>query len=364
MAFSGMTPDQIDVEANRLRTQSQELTMIRSRVTALIDNASSSWQGADMRAFRSTWHSSYSSKVAAVIAILDSMTSELVQQAAQQREASAASGVGSSSVNMAIADLWNPFKKPLNADGTLNMPQPLTGPVSTADSDMEPQDIDQGNAGDCWFMAALISLVNTPEGRDQLRNNMVWDPARNGYVVTLYRDGKPEQYFVDQTFSDGANGGKGWQAVYEAALVQYMGSASGVNGDFGQTAFEILTGQDATLTYQKSGSTQQDINQISAALDNGQVVTLGSNKDYWIFTSDQMPLVTDVQDSNGVWHTNQTIDIVRNHEYSVERVDSDGNLYVRNPWGPNNAADGGVLIKLTPQQFEDYFMDQSIGSLK
>lgn len=371
MVFTGMTPDQIDVAANQLRAQSKEVQSVRSRVTALVNEASSAWQGQDLRAFRSAWYSSYQSRLVAAANRLDSMASELSRQAAQQREASAANGVSSSppSTQESPVDKVLQFFLSLLADvpqivhpkdGVLNVPQPLDGPVGTSDSDMEAQDVFQGDAGDCWFLAAIMSMANTPEGRDLLRNNMVWDPVRQGYVVTLYRNGQPEQYFVDQTYRDGVSGGKTWVSVYEAALAQYMGSGAGVNGGWGTEGFGILTGQETKMySLNWTYPADTDIDQMRTTLDNGGVVTLGTGDRL----GSDFQVTADVQDAQGNWHTSETIDVVARHEYSVDHVDSDGNVYVRNPWGPFNVADGGGLIKLTPDQVRQCFDNYSTGSL-
>jgi len=91
MTFSGMTPDQIDLASGQLRTQARELQTIRAQVTRLMNDAAANWNGQDLRTFRSTWQNSYLPKMLAAISCLESMASELAQQATQQRTASAAS---------------------------------------------------------------------------------------------------------------------------------------------------------------------------------------------------------------------------------------------------------------------------------
>jgi hypothetical protein len=243
-------------------------------------------------------------------------------------------------------------------NGVLDMPVPLNGPVDMSDTAMGAGMVKQGGAGDCWYIATLNSLTNIPEGRDLLRQNMVWNPNRKGYDVTLYRDGKPEKFFVNQVFEDGAisnEGSANWASVYESALVQYLGQASKVNGGFGNKAMEILMGKPASLQFQNADVAR-------TALKEGKVVTATSNPDYWIFTADTIGLKNvPVRGDQGSW-SNRDIEIVRGHAYSVESADSNGNVYVRNPWGSGNTADGGGLIKLTPDQYRQCFSVQSVGS--
>ena len=93
MAFSGMSPDQIDSAASQLRTQAQELQYISTRVSSLIDQAAKNWQGSDMSSFRSAWYGSYRGKMATAKSHLDSMASELNRQATDQRNVSNAGTV-------------------------------------------------------------------------------------------------------------------------------------------------------------------------------------------------------------------------------------------------------------------------------
>ena len=259
----------------------------------------------------------------------------------------------------------NPFKViadwlGLN-DYVIHQTQRLTGPVSMT---MQPEDVRQGAAGDCWYLAALAALANTPGGRATLQQNMIWDPVRQGYWVTLYRNGKPEVYFVDTVYADGAytydakwNRTPSWVSVYEAALVQYYGGdAFALNGGSGNAAFEILTGQDATGLDASQGTWL-----IRDALADGETVVAASQVKFpW--DSEFIEVVAQVQNPNGTYSP-RTIEIVRNHEYSVVSVDADGNIYIRNPWGPGNTAgDDGRVIMLTQTQFWYYFHTVSVGS--
>jgi len=93
MAFSGMTPDQIDAAASQLRAQAQELQSVSSKVTSLVDEAARCWQGNDVASFRSAWYGSYRSRLSTAKSHLESMASELNRQATQQRDTSSASTV-------------------------------------------------------------------------------------------------------------------------------------------------------------------------------------------------------------------------------------------------------------------------------
>ena len=118
MAFSGMTPEQIDTASSQLRKQAQELQSIQSRLTSLINDAMSHWNGTDARNFRAQWYNSYKSKMVSAANHLDSMAAELSQQAAKQREASSSYA----------ADFTGPLLGPL----------PSPSPAFTPSEDPEP----------------------------------------------------------------------------------------------------------------------------------------------------------------------------------------------------------------------------------
>ncbi len=189
---------------------------------------------------------------------------------------------------------------------------------------------------------------------------MQWDDDRKGYWVTLYDGGEPRMYLVDSVYGDGAGQGElrpNWASVYEAALVQHMGSPGAIDGDYPSKAFRMLTGNSAQ-------EERADIDEIREALAAGKPVCVGSQNP-WApgpFTiGTRAPTVTaPVENPPGQWTTIE-FDIADSHAYSVLQVDEDSNVYLANPWGPQNAADGGGVIKLTPDQFQDAFPDQSIG---
>ncbi len=244
-------------------------------------------------------------------------------------------------------------------EGVLDRKVPLDGEVDLSDAGLDPLLIKQGGAGDCWYIAALISIADSPGGADFIRDHMEWDEEKQGYWVTLYfPDGSPGKYFVDSVYADGAGQGRvNWASVYEAALVQHEGGEDDINGGYSDNAFEIITGGDASR-----GGT--DVDKMRDALEDGKPVAVSTDSErkvLWVEWGGAPTVDAQVENPPGVW-TSTEIDIVDGHAYSVVDVDDDGNVFVVNPWGPGNSSDGGGVIKLSEEEFERAFSKQSIGS--
>jgi hypothetical protein len=244
-----------------------------------------------------------------------------------------------------VTQYWkdNPF--PDYDDTALQEATILTGPVISSEADITIDSVNQGNAGDCWYIATLAAMANQPAGRDALYQHMTWNAAKGCYVVTLYFDGKAETYNVDTVYGDGAHGTQwgqpAWTSVYEDALIQYAQAHYGGNGldwitdDSGSTAMTILTGKPAE-------SQTLDVATLTAALAKGDLVTVASLE-------------------NGATLTSPSITIVADHIYTVMSIDGNGTVTLRNPWGDTNTA-GPADITLSIAQLEQYFPAMSIGS--
>lgn len=53
--------------------------------------------------------------------------------------------------------------------------------------------------------------------------------------------------------------------------------------------------------------------------------------------------------------TDIEVDVVGGHAYMVERIDDDGGVWVRNPWGQGNGADGGEVFRMDADEFARIF---------
>jgi hypothetical protein len=230
----------------------------------------------------------------------------------------------------------------------------LAKSLNLSESDITPGSVNQGIIGDCWFIATLAGMAATQAGRDKLYHDMTWNAAKSCYEVTLYWNGNAETYDVDMVYGDAGHnpnwGDPSWTSVYESALIQYAQKHYtddpldwiSNHAATGSTAMEIITGQSAHWSVDIS------ISKIQTALHNGQVVTVGSVPH--LPTNEEHISMDD-----------GTI-IVTSHEYTVVRIDDDGNVVPQNPWG-NSGTAGSAEITLTPAEYYQYFYLLSIGSI-
>lgn len=237
-------------------------------------------------------------------------------------------------------------------------PQSLqTVPLSSTileDATFDPLDVRQGGIGDCYMLASLMALMQTDEGDQLLRDNITWDPALQGYWVTLYDDGTPVRYFVDRAQAGGATegGAPGIVSIYEAALKEHMTFADLTNGGWPDDTFPIITGHDADeVTHTAGGRDPWDTDALRTRLDDGEqlVASTGSVGD-----DGAVQITVNRQDADGNLQP-ETVDLHGPHSYAVAGVEPDGSVWVINPWGAGNSADGGGPFLVSAADFNLYF---------
>lgn len=230
------------------------------------------------------------------------------------------------------------------------------------DTNWDPAYVSQGSIGDCYAVSTIMGYMSTEEGQELLKQNIRWDDDKNGYLVTLYENGKPKEYLVDKVYEQGVDQVDGhtlwlWTntshnvvSLYEAALAQATSYDDINDGGTAVSAIEAITGRPATFVDFNHDGFDNSLDQMSNALDAGSPVIATVGPPHGTIPLEDVTILrpngkTEVAD----------VDIVRNHAYEVERVESDGSVWVRNPHGPDNAADGGGLIHLTRDQFSRCF---------
>ncbi len=228
---------------------------------------------------------------------------------------------------------------------------PLPG-GGLGDPPFDPNDVRQGGIGDCYLLASIMALMQTDEGDQLLRDNVRWDADRGGYWVTLYVDGKEVVYFVDRAHQGGASGGSGpnLASIYEAAVAQHLKFADLNDGGWPADALELLTGED-TKIYEDRFLGGYDWDDIRDDLEDGdQLVGAtkeGPKKGLW-------PIEVERRGPDGTMQT-EKVDIVGSHAYTIVDVDKNGDVWLTNPWGEGNGADGGGPMKVSEEDFERIF---------
>ena len=206
--------------------------------------------------------------------------------------------------------------------------------------------VDQRDLGTCWLISGVLALMQTDAGDAFLRQNVVWDEAAGGYWVTLYGPEGPTKYLVKDVFEGytaQGNGQPSIAALYEAAVAQHM-TFTDLEGGYSYEGLALITGQDVE---------RLPVTDPTAISTTATTLAAGGTAVGGIY-DDVQDIPVSVTDPSGQTVTT-TVDLVAPHAYAIERIDPNGTVWVRNPWGPGNSADGGQLIGLTQEQYTQYF---------
>ncbi|CAE7691311.1 Capn15, partial [Symbiodinium pilosum] len=130
---------------------------------------------------------------------------------------------------------------------------------------IRPQDILQGNVGDCWLMSALSALAEYPQRIKYLFPNTRQLTEDGKYEVRLYslEKGDWEEIVVDEFIPCNIKGAAPtptfskplseeiWVQLIEKACAKFCGSYGALSGGNAGWAFQALTGEVHLLSYQK-----------------------------------------------------------------------------------------------------------------
>jgi hypothetical protein len=212
----------------------------------------------------------------------------------------------------------------------------LPGGSGAADArvDIHPDDVMQGQLGDCYWMAAMAAVaLRDPEAiRSSIREQ------GGEYSVTLWerRSGslRPRRFDVAPSFPVSPRTGalvfaqtsdeRGrqrelWPMILEKALAQSKGSYQGIENGSPAVALETLTGKPARVSrHKKQHAWNLTFAELAAAVESGNPVLTASPRNDWGW--------------KGPLFDNDTV--VREHTYYVSSVDRDKQtVTLRNPWG-------------------------------
>lgn len=349
----GLTPSSCEAGA---RAPTGALRPWRACVIDRVDQhvGAVSWVGGDAEAFRAEWNGRRA-ELEALVEMLRAEAEESASHADEQDEASSADG-GTDSGGPGTARSGGGDRSPRDLPGDPDTGgtgeyQEFEGEIALSDEALDSSQIEQGQLGDCWFLAGAGAVANSDP--DFIREHMTQNEDGT-WTVTLYDDGEPVDITVEPSFPEnGADGpgGANWISVYEKAAAEYFGGDyQELDGEFSSEAFEMVTGRDA----EKSG--QGDFESLQEKLSDGPVAVGTENNDVgergWKFWESEI-------DSD---------DIVPNHAYIVEEIipaddprNSRGEpvVVLTNPWGPDggslNGEDRDGTLQLSQQEYQDSF---------
>jgi hypothetical protein len=213
-------------------------------------------------------------------------------------------------------------------------------------------DINQGQDGDCWFLAGLGAVA---EQNPQFIRDHVQANPNGTYTVTFYKDGHPVTVTVTDDFPKGTNGWDGytyshtygsdtaqWAMIYEKAYAEFKGGYGSINGGWSDVALNDLTGQNATST----GTGGESLADVNDKLHQGYAIASSTQRQWpW----------------DGEMENSPSGNIVREHQYYVQGVNMNAQpptITLVNPWGWGGNSDSPAApqyITLTEKQWHDYF---------
>ena len=200
-----------------------------------------------------------------------------------------------------------------------------------------PEDILQGEVGNCWFMSAASALA---EKKSRMESIFLNDAASaNGiYGVNFYTLGVPHTVIVDDflplrksgtKYSTTAGGvgvdGSLWGAVLEKALAKYHGNFLHTDGGSPSTALKTLHGAPVTFhMHTKTLTVDKLWKAIKAADAAGHMMTAGTPSIPGKNHFDKL--------ANGL-SISHAFTILSAHELKDANNKTIKLLKIRNPWG-------------------------------
>lgn len=176
--------------------------------------------------------------------------------------------------------------------------------------------IDQTNAPNCWFEAAMSALAQLPRGQKMLAKMITYGEGES-YMVRFPGDGREYQITEERLDDSGVDCKAKWASLLDYAerlKFPHNIGASGPDGDMHrlQVGLSCMTGCRADMLIPNQASTQEISSFICGAVVSKNPITCGTSG------------------RNGrVWAP-----IIENHAYTIIGFDSARNMVIiRNPHG-------------------------------
>jgi Calpain family cysteine protease len=229
---------------------------------------------------------------------------------------------------------------------------------------VSPQDVAQGQLGDCWFVSSLAALAqrNPHLIQDHLKTigpgqysvklflngKWTWVNGNNRFPVAFKdRDHKEKKWVWRDNdggpvyISPGQNSKEGvelWPMLFEAAMAKTHGGYNGIDGGYEADALTALTGQKS-LEYDTS---KISFKTFAAYVSSGYLATAGT----W-----------EPKEGDVVPPLFKDDTLVTGHAYWIDHVDTKaGTVTVRNPWGWDQKP-----VTVSWEVFKKYFEEVTVN---
>jgi len=210
------------------------------------------------------------------------------------------------------------------------------------------ENFEQGQIGDCWFLASIAAAKRSPKGREIL-NNTIKKNADGSYTVKF--KGADKAYTVTPlellSNSDYASGDPDVRVLELAAQKHYKIGIEGGNAAWG---LDLLLGTDNMWkNLGRSFKSKPNPDEIAALLRNPNAVITTSINPY-----SKLYGVIFKEVKNDAEYKDE---IATSHEYALVGIDSKY-VYLQNPW------DTSKTIKIPFDVFDDYWADVQYVEIK
>jgi hypothetical protein len=263
-------------------------------------------------------------------------------------------------------------------DGSMPTYKPVTGQLEV--NGAAPEDIDQGDIGDCFFLSSLASLA---QRNPQAIEDMIKSNGDGTYSVRFYapqQDGTyqethvtvdnlmPEDKDGNAVYASSPDSKELWVQVVEKAFAKFQRGYKVINnGGEESDAIGYLTGKTATSVDIKPQSADALWGKLQTAVSANKLTTAGTFSEHDLPVALKQYAKAGLTDLNPKTFNYDKYGLVDGHAYTVMGVsEENGQKYVslRNPWGEkepgNDGADDGEF-KMKLQDFAVLFQEVTIG---
>lgn len=204
----------------------------------------------------------------------------------------------------------------------------LFNPIYVFEDGVEPNDINQGQLGDCYFLAALSSLAEFP---DRVKALFVTKTVNEAgiYLVNFFLNGQETPIVVDEHLPVGANGkpcfatcrdNELWVSLLEKAWAKLHGSYARTEGGLPCFAASHLMGVPSESIQHDSIENSEDFFDLLQSADKRNFTMMAA--------------------SHGAGENRNDEGVISGHAYSlisIHELTHQGKeiklLKLRNPWG-------------------------------
>ncbi len=207
------------------------------------------------------------------------------------------------------------------------------------------KDFSQNNIGDCWFLAGIKSIANTPKGLDILNNSIKVNDDES-VTVTLQGVGRsytilPEELSGTRDYANGDADVRALEIAVEKYANEYgreediLSIGTIEKGGYMCRAYEVLVGHDDTPIFCGNLADIPTEELIEKIKNPNTACAVGR-----LLVTDTAKIKS--SDAEG------EVEIFARHAYSVVRID-DEYVYIVNPW------DTSKEIEMTLEDFKNTF---------